>query len=275
MSTIPKPVPAIPGQHSLNRGLSVSHAVAWLKLGWSDFKSTRVDASLLYGLFVFLLSTGIVGGLYLLRMDYVVFPALAGFTVIGPALAIGLYEKSRCMQADEPVTLRRMFFVRARSAGQVWFVGVLLSLLVLMWMRVAVLLYALFFGMRPFPGLTQITETLLTTAEGWGLLLVGSVVGGLFAAFAFSISAFSFPILLNEKSDAFSAMGASIVLVSHNLPVMIAWGFIVMCLFAMTVFTGFTALIIVYPVLGHATWHAYLAIRGEPGTAVVGPAIPD
>ncbi|OED36439.1 hypothetical protein AB833_27925 [Chromatiales bacterium (ex Bugula neritina AB1)] len=275
MSTIPKPVPAIPGQQNLNRGLSVWVALDWLKAGWRDFSSIRMEASILYGLLVFILSLGIVFGLYLLRMDYVMFPALAGFTVIGPVLAIGLYEKSRRIQRNDPVTLKDMYFVHAQSKGQIWFVGVLLSLLILMWMRVAVLLYALFFGMHPFPGLAQITSTLFTTADGWALLLVGGIVGGLFAAFAFAISVFSFPILLNEKSDAFSAMGASIVLVSHNLPVMVAWGFIVMVLFALTVLTGFVGMIIVYPVLGHATWHAYLAIRGKPGTPVIGPAIPD
>jgi len=275
MSSIPKPVSAIPRQVSLNRQLPVKHALQWLRSGWFDLKSVNPGASLLYGLLVFLLSIAIVTGLYLLKLDYVMFPALAGFTVIGPALAIGLYEKSRRIQSNEPVTFRSLFFVHAKSKGQVIFVGVLLSLLILLWMRAAVLLYALFFGMRPFPGLGQIAQTLFTTGDGWGLLLVGSIVGGLFAAFAFAVSAFSFPILLNEKSDAFSAMGASIVLVSHNLPVMLAWGFIVMCLFAITVLTGFIGLIIVYPLLGHATWHAYLDIRGEPGTPVVGPAISD
>jgi len=275
MSLIPKPVPAIPRQHNSNRHLPLSSPIEWLKSGWQDLISIRPDTSLLYGLLVFILSIAIVAGLYFLQMDYIVFPALAGFTVIGPALAIGLYEKSRRIQSDETVTLKGMLFVSAKSKGQVLFVGVLLSLLVLMWMRVAVLLYALFYGMRPFPGLGQITNTLLTTSEGWALILVGSFVGGLFAAFAFAISAFSFPILLNEESDSFSAMGASIVLVSHNLPVMLSWGAIVAVLFALTVFTGFIGLIIVYPLLGHATWHAYLAIRGEPGTPVVGPAIVD
>lgn len=275
MSAIPKPVPAIPRTVSSNRQLPMGHALQWLNAGWFDLKAVNPNASLLYGLLVFLLSIAIVAGLYLLKLDYVMFPALAGFTVIGPALAIGLYEKSRRIQNNEHVTLRDMLFVRPESKGQVIFVGVLLSLLTLLWMRAAVLLYALFFGMHPFPGLGQITQTLFTTGSGWGLLFVGSIVGGLFAAFAFAISAFSFPILLNEESDAFSAMGASIVLVSNNLPVMLVWGFIVMCLFAITVITGFFGLIIVYPLLGHATWHAYQDIRGEPGAPVVGPAILD
>lgn len=275
MSTIPKPIAAIPRQYKLNHGLPPDTAFNWLSAGWRDFISVNPIASLLYGLLVFVLSVAIVSLLYLLKMDYIVFPALAAFTVVGPALAIGLYEKSRRIAAGENVSVSDMLLVKPKSKGQVLFVGVLLSLLALLWMRAAVLLYALFFGMRPFPGLEQVASTLLNTTDGWLLLLVGSIVGGMFAAFGFAVSAFSFPILLNEKSDAFSAMGASIVLVSYNLPVMLMWGFMVMTLFAFTVITGFIGLIIVYPVLGHATWHAYVAIRKEPGTPVIGPAIPD
>ncbi len=275
MSIIPKPIAAIPRQYKLNHGLPPDTAFNWLSAGWRDFISVNPIASLLYGLLVFVLSVAIVSLLYLLKMDYIVFPALAAFTVVGPALAIGLYEKSRRIAAGENVSVSDMLLVKPKSKGQVLFVGVLLSLLALLWMRAAVLLYALFFGMRPFPGLEQVASTLLNTTDGWLLLLVGSIVGGMFAAFGFAVSAFSFPILLNEKSDAFSAMGASIVLVSYNLPVMLMWGFMVMTLFAFTVITGFIGLIIVYPVLGHATWHAYVAIRKEPGTPVIGPAIPD
>ena len=102
---------------------------------------------------------------------------------------------------------------------------------------------------------------LFTTATGWAMLLVGSVVGGVFAAFAFAVSTFSVPMLLDEKTDAFTAMGTSISLVWSNLPVMIAWGLIVLALFLVSVATGLLGLIVAFPVLGHATWHAYKAMR--------------
>src|SRR3546814_15297689 len=86
-----------------------------------------------------------------------------------------------------------MVFVRSRSGGQILFTGVLLSLLMLLWMRAAVLLYALFFGLLPFPGLDDILTVLVTQPAGWALIVVGSLVGGLFAAFSFAISAFSIP----------------------------------------------------------------------------------
>jgi uncharacterized membrane protein len=87
------------------------------------------------------------------------------------------------------------------------------------------------------------------------------VVGGLFAAFSFAISVFAIPMLLDQKLDAFTAMGTSISMVWRNLPVMVMWGVIVLVLFLLAVVTGLIGLVIIFPLLGHATWHAYKAIR--------------
>jgi uncharacterized membrane protein len=181
--------------------------------------------------------------------------------VVGPLLAIGLYEKSRRLAEGEPVSLARMIFVKPKSRGQILFTGVLLCLLMLLWMRAAVIIYALFFGLRPFPGLDHIAPMLFTTPTGWAMLLVGSVVGGLFAAFSFAISMFSIPMLLAERVDALTAMGTSTALVWNNLPVMITWGAIVLALFLLSLVTGLLGLIVVFPVLGHGTWHAYRTFR--------------
>jgi uncharacterized membrane protein len=128
-------------------------------------------------------------------------------------------------------------------------------------MRAALLIYALFFGLLPFTGIEGQFGLLFTSTTGLMLLLVGSFVGGLFAAFAFAISVFSIPMLLNERVDAFTAMGTSIALVWGNLRVMVVWGCIVLALFLVCVVTGFLGLIPIFPLLGHATWHAYKAIR--------------
>ena len=108
--------------------------------------------SLLYGLLVFLLSAGIVAGLIWLAWDFALFPAIAGFLVFAPALAIGLYDKSRALEVGEQVSLRHMLLPHARAGGQVIFTGALLCGVMLLWMRAAVIIYALFFGVRPFPG---------------------------------------------------------------------------------------------------------------------------
>ena len=178
-------------------------------------------------------------------------------------VAFGLYEKSRRLETGERTDLAGMIFVKPRSGYQALFMGVMLLGLFLLWLRAAVLIYALFFGMVPFPGTDELIPMLFLTPTGWALLLTGSAVGALFAAFAFAISVFAVPMLLNERTDALSAMGISMAMVWANLPVMLVWGAIVMVLFALSVATAFIGLVIVFPMLGHATWHAYRAIRPD------------
>jgi uncharacterized membrane protein len=264
MTTIPTVLPPIPREKVWHRNLPATVAFHWLAAGWRDF-ATRPALSLAYGLLVFVISVGIVGGLFAFNLDYILFPAFSGFMVVGPLLAIGLYEKSRRLAAGLPVNLRTMLFVSPASNGQVLFTGVLLCLLTLLWMRAAVIVYALFFGLRPFPGLQHIMPILFGTPEGWAMLFVGGVVGALFAAFSFAISAVSIPMLLNEKVDALTAMGSSMAYVWYNLPPMLVWGAIVLALFALSTATGLLGLIVAFPELGHGTWHAYRTIRPETG----------
>ena len=252
----------VPLAEQRRRHLPAGAAFGWLAAGWRDF-TTRPGPSLAYGLAVWIVSLAIVWGLFALELDYILFPALAGFMVVGPFIAIGLYQKSLDIEAGNPVSLSRMIFVRPKSGAQVWFAGAILCLLMLLWMRAAVIIYALFFGLRPFPGLDHVAQMLFTTPEGWAMLVVGGVVGALFAAFSFAISAFSIPMLLNERVDALTAMGTSVALVWHNLPALFTWGAIVLALFLFSLATGLVGLIVVFPVLGHGTWHAYRALRGD------------
>lgn len=260
MPIIPALVPPLPREKPWSRNLTPGAAFGWLAAGWHDLW-VKPATSLCYGLLVFLISVGGVAGLIAFGWDYILFPALAGFMVTGPLVAIGLYEKSRCIATKRPFGLLRMIFVKPESGGQVLFTGVLLCSLMLLWMRAAVIVYALFFGLRPFPGLDHIAEMLFTTPTGWAMLIVGGAVGGLFAAFSFAISAFSIPMLLDERTDALTAMGSSMAMVWNNLPVMLTWGVIVLALFLASIATGLIGLIIVFPLLGHGTWHAYRAVR--------------
>jgi uncharacterized membrane protein len=241
--------------------LPASAGFDWLAAGWRDFR-TEPGPSLAYGLFVLALSAAIVAGLWWLDWGFILFPALAGFLVFAPALATGLYEKSRALDTGEPVTLRRMLFPRPASGGQILFTGALLCGLMLLWMRAAVIIYALFFGVNPFPeGLDHVLDMLLTTQKGAAMLLVGGVVGALFAAFSLAISAFSIPMMYDREVDALTAIGNSWALVWNNRRAMIVWGAIVLALFTLSLATGLLGLVIVFPLLGHATWHAYKATR--------------
>lgn len=234
----------------------------WLGAGWRDLWQNP-GPSLAYGFGIFALSLAFVGVLFFLGRDYVLFPALGGFMIVAPFLALGLYEKSRRLDQGRKAGLRDMLAVRPRNGTQIFFTGLLLCCLLLLWTRAAVLLWALFFGVTPFPGLDHVIAVLFATPYGWTMLAVGTAIGGLFAAFAFSISVFAVPMLLDRDVDALTAMGTSMALVWNNLLPMIVWGMIVLTLFAVCVATGFAALIILFPLLGHATWHAYKAVAAE------------
>lgn len=256
---LPAVFPPLAVESRWKRDVAAREAVNWLTAGWHDFR-VQPHASLAYGMLVFVASVVVVGALFLFSADYILFPALAGFMVVGPIMAIGLYEKSRQIAAGEPVSLWRMIFVRARSQRQILFMGVLLCVLMLLWMRAAVIIYALFFGLRPFPGVEKIAPMLFATPVGWAMLVVGSCVGALFAAFSFAISVFSIPMMMERRVDALTAMGTSFAIVSKNLAVMLTWGVLVLLLFVLSLLSGLLGLIVVFPILGHGTWHAYRAM---------------
>ena len=259
---IPEVVPPLPRENRHARELPWRTALHWLRAGWSDLWTNPLP-SLLYGLGVFVVSVLVVWSLFRLEISHFVFPALAGFMVLGPLIANGLYEKSRRLEQRDRVTFGSMLFVKMRSGYSAFFMGAMLLALFMLWIRAAVLIYALFFGLVDFPGMDELMPMLLTTPSGWGMLIVGGFVGALFAAFAFAISVFAVPMLLEEDTDALTALGTSMAMVWNNRPVMIAWGAIVLILFAVSVLTGFVGLILIFPVLGHATWHGYRAIRGD------------
>lgn len=244
---------------ALQRNLPMLEGRRWLAAGWQDFWNGP-SSSLAYGVGVFLLSFAFVWILVGFGRDYILFPALAGFLIVAPFLAIGLYEKSRAIGEGRSITLGSMVRVRPRAGAQVFFTGLLLSLLMLLWTRAAVLLWSLFFGVTAFPGLGHVVGILLGTASGWAMLVIGTAIGGLFAAFAFSVSVFAVPMLLDRRIDALTAMATSMKLVWNNLPTMIGWGAMVLVLFAVCVATGLVGMILIFPLLGHATWHAYKAM---------------
>lgn len=244
---------------ALKRNLSMWKGCEWLALGWRDFWRNPT-ASIIYGFGIFLLSIAFVWTLFEFGRDYILLPSLAGFLILAPFLALGLYAKSRALSEGETVTFGSMIRTRPQAGAQVYFAGLLLSMLMLLWTRAAVLLWALFFGVVAFPGLANLIGLLTGSTYGWTMIAVGTAVGGLFASFAFSISVFAMPMMLDRKVDALTAMGLSMKLVWNNLAVMIGWGAIVSAIFALCVATGLLGIILAFPLLGHATWHAYVAV---------------
>ncbi|MCB1343346.1 MAG: DUF2189 domain-containing protein, partial [Pseudooceanicola sp.] len=238
------------------RDLPARAALDWLAAGWRDLRRNPLP-SIAYGLFVIALFWVVLAGLAAVGLLYLALPAIAGFLIVGPFLAIGLYEKSRRLADGDPVSLHDMILVRPASGAQLPYAGLLLGLLVLFWLRAANLLYALFFGLGPVPAAGDAVLNVLASPRGWLLLITGIAVGGLFASFAFALSLFSVPMLMAERHDALTAMGLSLATTTQNLAACIAWGVIVAVGMALSAATGLMALIVVFPVLGHGTWHAW------------------
>ena len=264
LEPLPAIAPRLRPDSRFARNLPPMVARDWLAKGWSDLRADPLQ-SLAYGGAVFALSVLVIWGLNAVGLPSLILPALSGFLVVGPLLAIGLYEKSRRLQAGQPVTLANMMVAHPRSGGQLVFAGLVLCLLVMLWLRAADLLYALFYGLLPFPGYDQILGQLLSTPRGWALILTGSTVGGLFAAFAMAISLFSIPMLLERRVDALTALGTSFALTTQNLRAVLPWGAIVVAGFALSAATGLLGLIVIFPLLGHGTWHAWVAVRHGVG----------
>lgn len=251
------------------RTLSTGASLGWLGAGWRDF-TLQPGLSLAYGVAVFLASLAMLALIFLGGWGNVLFPALAAFMIAGPVVAVGLYEKSRLIEKGERPTLGDMVLVGFRRGQQIFFIGAILTLLVVLWMRAAMIIYALFFGWRPMPhDFWELIEVLVLTPIGWAMLVAGSAVGALFAALAFAVSVFSIPMLLDRDVDAFTAMGTSTRLAWRNLPAMLVWGAIVLGAFILSLATGLLALVILFPLIGHASWHAYGAVR-EPALALSG-----
>ena len=241
------------------RPIAVADIAEALGQGLRDFQAMP-----LYGLmFGALYAAGgilIVLSLTAFGMVYLAYPIAAGFALIGPFVAIGLYEMSRRRENGEPVTLGAIWsMVRSRTELG-WMAFVTLFVFVI-WMYQVRLLIALILGINAsFSSVQQFITVVLTTNEGLLFLAIGNAVGAALSLILFSLTVVSFPLLLDRDVDFVTAMVTSVrAVVTSPIP-MIGWAAVIVVVLIVSAIPYFLGLVVTLPVLGHATWHLYRRI---------------
>lgn len=227
------------------RALPLMAAIGWLRLGWRDLRSAP-HQSLSYGLVMLALSWLISAcawwwgnlGLYL--------GLVSGFVFIGPLIALTLYSISMHLERGEPVTLRGSIADAARQVGNAMLFALALTIVLLVWARAANTLYIF------FPDSSARSPRELAMFLG-----IGSTVGAVFSAIVFAASAFSLPMLMDRKTDTITAVVTSVNAVLRNKPAMLVWATIIVACVVLGFATAGLAFVVLLPLLGHATWHAY------------------
>jgi len=243
--------------HPIVRRISPADLYHALERGIDDFAAMPSHAIFLC-VFYPLLGIFLIALMLGNSMMPLAFPIAAGFALVGPVAAIGLYEISRRREAGLDSSSGHAFDVlHSPSLGAIVALALLLAAIFLIWLAVAEAIYVANFGYGAPASPRQFIDEVFNTSAGWNLILVGTGTGFLFAVVVLTISAISFPLLLDRDVGAAVALLTSIRVVAENPATMALWGFIVAALLAIGSIPFFLGLTVVMPVLGHATWHLY------------------
>ncbi|MBO6520936.1 MAG: DUF2189 domain-containing protein [Rhodospirillales bacterium] len=256
---------AIPFARRINT-VSTNEPWQWLALGWADMRRTR-GISLVYGLIFVVLGYAVTAGLYQLGYYYLIWPMSAGFVLVAPVFAVGIYELSRRLERGEPVTFTSALMAWRRAPGRILGSGLAMAFFLILWLRTAALIYVINF---PYGMLTiqNLLNTAFFSADGLSFMAVGTVIGAVFAVTAFLVSAVSLPMMLGEQADFLPALLTSIFAVTRNPAAMAVWAAIIVVVIGVGMAAAMIGLAIALPLIGHATWHAYRTlVKSEPQTA--------
>lgn len=231
-----------------------------LRRGWADFMAIPTQLVFLCMLYplIGLVAATLAAGRDVMHLFY---PMAAGFALVGPVAALGLYEISRRLEQGQHASWINAFDVlRSPALGSIFALGVLLLAIFMTWLWCADAIFAATVGQLP-PG-TGLWQALFSTPEGWRLIWLGNAVGFVFAAIVLVLTVVSFPMLLDRGGGVANAVSTSVRAVMANPVPMAVWGLIVAALLLLGTIPLFVGLAVVLPVLGHATWHLYrLVVR--------------
>lgn len=246
------------------RRLSMDDIRASLRAGVADFAACRSDVAFLALVYPLV---GLLLAWFALDRTLVplLFPLISGFALLGPVAAVGLYEMSRRREAgEEPQWSDALAVVRSPSFGAILLLGVALGAVFLVWIMAAHAIYALTLGPEAPGSLGTLVRDALTTGPGWAMILIGCAVGFLFAAAVLATSVVSFPLLVDRYVGLPVAVTTSMRVATENPGPIAAWGLIVAAGLVVGSLPFFLGLIVVMPILGHATWHLYRRAVVDP-----------
>ncbi len=239
------------------RRLGLADLGAVLRLGWRDFLAFRSDALMLVMIYP-LIGLSLAWFAFHGNALHLLFPMIAGFSLLGPVAAIGLYEMSRQAERGAPVRWSAALGVlRAPALGAIVGLGLLILALFMTWMLVAGWIHDITLGPLARATVAGFMRDVFTTPAGWAMIVLGMGAGLIFASVALMVSVVSFPLLLDRHVGLPVAVMTSVRVALANPVPVAAWGAIIAGLLVLGALPFLAGLVVVLPVLGHASWHFY------------------